>query len=147
MKIKIIKKHVTINAKSPTVFHTFTDPNRLTTWLHAHSAVVALCKNGPYSIGWGANDDGDYYVCCGKIHTIELNKIIHITDVHYYQSNKKIIGPLNLKFKFEGKNETTVVSLKQSGVGVGKKWEQNFEAVLNSWEEALFLLKKHLEKK
>jgi uncharacterized protein YndB with AHSA1/START domain len=147
MKKKIIHKSVTINAKPQSVFNAFTDPNQLTAWLHAHSAVIALCKNGPYTIGWCANNDGNYYACCGRIQNIRHNKSINISDTNYYFSNRKTIGPLTLTIQFEGTRRTTTVLLKQSGIGSGKKWEKNFEAVSNSWEEALYLLKKHIEKR
>lgn len=146
MKNKFINKFVTINAKPQTVFHAFTDPNQLTAWLHAHSAVVALCKDGPYTLGWCANDDGNYYACCGRIKNFVSNKKIQISDVNYFYSKKKAIGPLDLTFLFQGVKKVTRVTFRQSGTDTGKKWKQNFEAVLNSWEEALYLLKKYLEK-
>jgi uncharacterized protein YndB with AHSA1/START domain len=146
MNNKSISKLVSINAKSEIVFQAFTHPNQLTAWLHAHSAVIALCKNGPYTLGWCANDDGDYYACCGRIKDFKLNKKITISNIEYYRNNKKTIGPLNLNFEFNSHKQTTTILLKQSGSGTGKRWAQNFEAVFTSWEEALYLLKKYLEK-
>jgi hypothetical protein len=137
---------ISINSKPRKVFNAFTNPNELNTWLRAHGTVVALCKDGPFAIGWCANEDGDYYACSGKIKNYKLNKQIFINNIDYYFANKKTIAGLNLDIHFEAVKQTTVVTLKQSGNGSGKKWEQNFCAVFNSWEEALYLLKKYIEK-
>ncbi|MDI6804847.1 MAG: SRPBCC domain-containing protein [Bacteroidota bacterium] len=146
MKKKLLHKSVTINATPKLVFQSFIDPNRLTAWLHAHSAVVALCIDGPYSIGWHAESDGDFYVCCGKIKSFELHKMLKITGINYFFARKKTIGPLDFTLTFEKKKSETNISFKLYGAGTGAPWEKNFKAVFNSWEESLYLLKKYIEK-
>ncbi len=146
MKKKLLHKSVTINATPKLVFQSFVDPNRLIAWLHAHSAVVALCIDGPYSIGWHAESDGDFYSCCGRIKDYELNKMLKIKGMNYFFANKKTVGPIDFTIKLEKKKLETDISLTQSGKGSGAAWEKNFRAVFNSWEESLYLLKKYIEK-
>lgn len=146
MKKKVLHKSVTINATPKLAFQSFIDPNRLTAWLHAHSAVVALCNNGPYSIGWHAESDGDFYVCCGKISSFELNKMLKISGINYFFAHKKTIGPLDITLKFEKNKSETNLLFELSGAGSSVAWRKNFHAVFNSWEESLYLLKKYIEK-
>ncbi len=146
MSKQLFNKSVSIGTNPKDAFRAFIDPNQLISWLHAHSAVVALCKNGPYCIGWDASDDGDFYVCCGKIKSFVQNKSLKIADVTYFFSNKKKIGPLNLSFTFQKLKNQTILSLRQCGTGTGKEWEKNFDAISASWEEALYLLRTHFEK-
>ncbi len=146
MKKKLLHKSVTIDSTPKLLFQSFIDPNRLTAWLHAHSAVVALCIDGPYSIGWHAESDGDFYSCCGKIKDFELNKMLKIAGMNYFFANKKTIGPIDFTLTFEKKKSETNISFKLYGTGSGAAWEKNFNAVFNSWEESLYLLKKYIEK-
>jgi uncharacterized protein YndB with AHSA1/START domain len=146
MSRRLINKSVTIRTNPKAAFRAFVDPNQLISWLHAHSAVVALCKNGPYGIGWNASDDGDFYVCCGKIKSFVPNKLLKISELTYFFSNRKKIGPLNLSFSFQRSKNETLLSLHQYGAGTGKDWDRNFDAVYTSWEEALYLLRTHFEK-
>lgn len=146
MKKKLLHKSVTINSTPKILFQSFIDPNRLTAWLHAHSAVVALCIDGPYSIGWHAESDGDFYSCCGKIKDLDLNKMLKIAGMTYFFANKKTIGPIDITLTFEKKKSETNISFKMYGTGSGATWEKNFNEVFNSWEESLYLLKKYIEK-
>lgn len=146
MKKKITRKYFQIDASTKRVFESFVNPDIIKKWLCAHSAVVAECKNGPYAIGWDASEEGDFYCCNGKIKKIIKYKKLNITDLNYFCEGKKFIGPIDLIFSFRKKRNTTEVNFTLIGVEKGKSWSKKFEAVLGSWEEAFYLLKKHLER-
>lgn len=145
--MKTLNKSFLISAGNKKVFESFINPEDIKKWLRAHSAVIAICKNGPYSIGWDASNNGDFYCCCGKIKKVLKNKLLHIEQMNYYCENKKSIGPIDIVFNFHKEKSGTKVDLKLSGIEKGKEWLKNFEAVFCSWEEAFYLLKKYLERK
>lgn len=135
-----------IEADIKKVFEWFINPDKVKKWLGAHSAVIADCQNGPYSIGWDASEEGNFYCCSGKINKIVKNKTLVITDLNYFCEGKKFIGPIEIAFNFSMKKGFTEIKFKLIENEKGKSWNENFEAVFCSWEEAFYLLKKHLER-
>lgn len=146
MKSQQIIKSIDIKTSPVIAYRAFVDPNIAVKWLNSHSVIVSLCKNGPYAIGWFAADDGDFYVSFGQIKNFEKNKSLHITNLSYFYPNKKIIRELDLFIKFNKHKNETIITLKLSGKGTQKNWIKNFKDIADSWGDALFLLKKYLEK-
>lgn len=145
--MKTINKSFLIDADHKKVFESFVNPEEIKKWLRAHSAVVVVCEKGPYSIGWDASNDGDFYCCSGKIKKVKKNKFLHIGELNYYCESKKSIGPIELMFSFNRKHKGTEICFKLIGSKKQTAYSKNFDAVFYSWEEAFYLLKKYLERK
>lgn len=144
---KVLTKNIQIEANDKKVFEAFVNPDIIKKWLTAHSAVVVACKNGPYTIGWDASEKGDFYCFSGRIKDFVRYKTLIITELNYFSEGKKFIGPIELNFKFKKKGNSTEVNFKLIGNNKGNAWLKNFDAVFCSWEEAFYLLKKHLERR
>jgi len=116
-------------------------------WWGANEAIITARKGGTWSLGWHAYGQDNFYATTGFIQKIAHPRELQLTGLMYFRPDMKPLGPMRLSFHLEKKRQGTLLTVRQSGYGKGKHWDLYYGALHDGWEESLWNLKKHIERK
>lgn len=142
-----VESSIIINCKPEQVIAAFLDHQHLQNWWGVERSLVEKKRNGVWALAWQISDQGIKYVSTGIISTYEASSWLVINNLIYFNPDRGILGPMQLKIEVEriGRHDTKIV-LTQSGYQDGEHWDWYYEAVLKAWPVALRELKKYLER-
>lgn len=144
---RVITRSIAVAATPARTFQALIDPQDLKRWWGVNEAVIAPRKNGIWSLGWRAFGQDNFYVTIAFIEKIRNHRELRLKDVLYFRPDMSPVGPTMLAFRLNKKGKETVVTVQQSALESGKRWEWYYHAVEDGWEKSLWSLKKYLERK
>ena len=147
LKRRVITRSIAVAATLARTFQALIDPKDLKRWWGVNEAVIAPRKDGIWSLGWHAYGQDNFYATTGFIEKITNGRELRLRDVMYFRPDMSPVGPTMLAFRLNKKRKKTVVTVQQTALGSGKRWEWYYHAVEDGWEKSLWSLKKYLERK
>jgi uncharacterized protein YndB with AHSA1/START domain len=139
-KTKILTYTQQIDAPVEQVYFALTNQPVIQTWL-CNVAEIGASENGRYYLWWNEG-----YYTSGMVTKIEKDKAISFT----WQGRDEP-GPSQVEVKLKEANGGTLVTLKHSGFGTGKAWEDTVKEFNKEWPKALvnlqFIMENGIDKR
>ncbi len=147
LKRRVITRSIPVSATPARTFQALIDPKDLKRWWGVNEAVIAPRKDGIWSLGWHAYGQDNFYATTAFIQKITNGRELRLRDVMYFRPDMSPLGPMTLTFHLNKKGKETVITVRQTSFGSGKRWDSYCRAVEDGWEKSLWSLKKYLERK
>lgn len=143
---KAITTQVRIKADAKDIVDALIASDKLKLWWGVTSSFIEQRDGGLYTLTWLHSKMGIKFITTGRINLYNKRSHLYLEDVLYLNYERPILGPFKIKFDVESKSSYSILTVVQSGYKKGKHWDWYYEKSLEGWGEALFLLKKYLEK-
>lgn len=132
MSKRIIEKQLTIHASPEAVWKALTDAEQITGWF-SPEARVTPGQGGAIVMSWGPG--------------FEIETPIEIWEPGRRLMTGSPKRPIKVDYVLEGRGDTTVLSLVQSGFGDSADWDDEFDNTNRGWDIFLDNLRAYLKRR
>jgi uncharacterized protein YndB with AHSA1/START domain len=149
----LVERTIMIEAPPERVMNAFLNPADLAVWWQVVRCVTVPRPLGNYAVEWEATEYRDEILgkLGGTFHgtIMEYRKGIElfVADAYWQPPEGDPLGPMALEIRCRilGAAHMTQLSVRQSGIDDGPRWQRYFEVVAAGWQRALSELKNYLD--
>lgn len=143
--MKTAEARFSTKATAHKVIQAFTDPQHLQKWWAVERSLIDKNVGGLYCLAWAISDKGFGFISSGVIQEYQPDSLLVIGQLAYFNPEKPILGPMQLRLEAREIEGITQVHICQSGFQEGPEWDWYYEAVKNGWTGVGEILKAYLE--
>jgi len=143
--MRSVEVSVVINKPPSFVISLFTDYGHLHNWWNVERALIELRKGGLYTLVWGISSQGMKYVSTGIIAEYLSDCQLRIDQWVYLNSEKQVLGPMELFILATPENGKTILTIIQRGYQSGEDWDWYYHAVKEAWPTLILKIKDYAE--
>ncbi|MDX2048766.1 MAG: SRPBCC domain-containing protein [Chitinophagaceae bacterium] len=140
-----VEAQTSIRAAAHQITAAFLMHEHLNGWWYVQRSLVEPKKGGVWALAWEVTEAGIKYVSSGTIGEYDPGKYLRIDNLVYLNTERQILGPMQLEIFVNGLETESKVKIIQSGYLYGGDWDWYYDAVVQGWPHAVQLLKKYLE--
>ncbi len=153
-KVLDVTRSQLIQAPPARVMAAFFNDADLKNWWQVTRAVTVPRPLGMYAIEWPSTDFADDVLgrlggaFHGTIIDYRANAAFFLAEAFWQPPDGDPIGPMALEVhaRPHANGRQTMLTVRQSGEGEGRRWERYFEIMGRGWEAALQELKEFMDR-
>lgn len=144
--MKNVEASIVINLPAHDVLNAFIEQQHLHSWWGVSRSLIELRKGGLYSLVWQQNEQCLDYLSTGVIAEYLPACQLRIEKFLYVNPQRQLMGPMELLILTTPEdNNSTELTVVQSGYQSGGDWDWLYDAVKKAWPEVLVNIKSYLE--
>jgi uncharacterized protein YndB with AHSA1/START domain len=140
-----VQASIRIRTTPQRVLDSFLQLELLRVWWGVERALIEPRSGGVYSLAWDISKAGFKYISSGIIASYQPHQHLHIESLVYFNPERQLLGPMNLKIDMETERDETQLHLVQDGYQTGADWDWYYVSVHEAWPAVLQNLKGFLE--
>ena len=153
-KVLDVTRTLLIQAPPARVMAAFFDDGDLKSWWQVTRSLTVPRPLGMYAIEWQSTEFKDDVLgrlggaFHGTIIDYRPNAAFFLAEAFWQPPDGDPIGPMALEVQARphGNGRQTMLTVRQSGEGEGRRWERYFEIMGRGWEAALQELKEFMDR-
>ena len=153
-KVLDITRTQLIQAPPARVMAAFFNDGDLKNWWQVTKSFTVARTLGTYAVEWDSTDFKDEVLgrlggaFHGTIIDYRPNAAFFLAEAFWQPPDGDPIGPMALEVQArpQGNGRVTQLTVRQSGVGEGPRWERYFHIMGHGWEGALMELKEYMDR-
>ena len=140
-----VQASITLPMPPGEVLDVFTRQEHLKAWWNVSTSQIDLKRGGIFCLVWQTRNDCVDYVTTGIVKEYLPECQLVVENMTYINPQRGIFGPMELSvFVTPEDDNTTSLTVVQSGYKKGPDWDWYYEAVKRAWPQALEMVKDYL---
>ena len=146
-----VEASILITVAPTRVLAAFFDPIALSAWWQISRSVTTPRILGVYAIEWPRSPGEDEVlghlggVFHGTVIEYKPGQELFVGDAWWLPPDGDPLGPMALEVRCEMAGPACRLTVVQSGLGAGPRWDRYYEVITSGWKAALASLKTLLE--